>query len=175
VHDILNDFVETRTARHFFEPHSSYTHAFIKPEYREMIPAIPHLSPEEHTYVRFGMLFPNLIPVIAPAEFSYLRIDPVGPEKIRLRARSFDLGGDLAQLRDFRREAFDRTNQQDIAVVSRVQRGLRARGLPAGVHSSFLECRIHHFEELVCRALAEGTPAAANGNGNGNGHGGAGA
>jgi choline monooxygenase len=153
VHDVLNDFVETKTARHWFEEHGSYTHAFIRPDYREMIPNVPHLSEEEQRYVRFGHLFPNLIPVLAPAEFSYLRIDPVAPERIRLTARSFDLGGELAGLRDFRREAFDRTNQQDIAVVTRVQKGLRATGLPPGVHSSFLECRIGHFERMVSRAL----------------------
>ena len=165
VHDVLNDFVETKTARHFFESWSSYTHAFIKPDYREMIPPLAHLSEEEKTYVRFGHVFPNLIPVLAPAEFSYLRIDPVAPERIRLVARSFDLGGDLAGLRDFRREAIDRTNQQDIGVVTRVQRGLRARGLPAGAHSSFLECRIGHFEEMVSHAfavdVADALPAAA--------------
>jgi phenylpropionate dioxygenase-like ring-hydroxylating dioxygenase large terminal subunit len=161
VHDVLNDFVETKTARHFFEPWSSYTHAFIKPEYREMIPPVAHLSDEEKTYVRFGHVFPNLIPVIAPAEFSYLRIDPLGPERIRLVARSFDLGGDLAGLRDFRRDALDRTNQQDIGVVTRVQRGLRARGLPAGVHASFLESRIGHFEKMVSRALASDGPLVA--------------
>ncbi len=154
VHDVLNDFVATETARHFFEPWSSYTHAFIKPEYRTMVPSLAHLSEEEHTFVRFGHVFPNLIPVIAPAEFSYLRIDPVAPERIRLTARSFDLGGELAGLRDFRRDALDRTNQQDIGVVTKVQRGLRARGLPAGVHASFLECRIGHFERMVSRALA---------------------
>ena len=163
VHDVLNDFVETKTARHFFEPWASYTHAFIKPEYREMIPPIAHLSDEEKTYVRFGHVFPNLIPVIAPAEFSYLRIDPLGPERIRLVARSFDLGGELAGLRDFRREALDRTNQQDIGVVTRVQRGLRARGLPAGVHASFLESRIGHFEQMVARALASDGPLVAAG------------
>jgi hypothetical protein len=37
--------------------------------------------------------------------------------------------------------------------VTRVQQGLRASGLPAGVHSSFLECRIGHFERMVSRAL----------------------
>ena len=156
VHDVLNDFVETKTARHFFETWSSYTHAFIKPEYRAMLPQLSHVSDEEQTYVRFGHVFPNLIPVIVPAEFSYLRIDPIGPERIRLVARSFDLGGELAAMRDFRRESFDRTNQQDIGVVTRVQRGLRAEGLPAGVHSSFLECRIGHFERMVSRALGAG-------------------
>jgi choline monooxygenase len=154
VHDVLNDFVATKDARHFFEPHASYTHATIKDEYRPMVPHVAHLTPEENGYVRFGHVFPNLIPVLTPAEFSYLRIDPVSPERIRLVARSFDLGGELTPLRDFRREAIDRTNQQDIGVVTRVQRGLRARGLPAGVHSSFLEVRIGHFERMVAEALA---------------------
>jgi choline monooxygenase len=161
VHDVLNDFVATKSARHFFEEHGSYTHAFIRPDYRAMVPNVPHLRPEEHEYVRFGHLFPNLIPVIAPAEFSYLRIDPVAPERIRLTARSFDLAGDLAVLRDFRRDAFDRTNHQDIGVVARVQQGLRARSLPPGVHSSFLECRIGHFERMVCRALGAAVGSVA--------------
>jgi phenylpropionate dioxygenase-like ring-hydroxylating dioxygenase large terminal subunit len=153
VHDVLNDFVETRTARHFFEEHASYTHAFIRPEYRAMAPHAAHLSEAENAYVRFGHVFPNLIPVLTPAEFSYLRIDPIGPERIRLVTRGFDLGGELAATRDFRREAVDRTNRQDIGVVTRVQQGLRARGLPPGAHSSFLECRIGHFERMVSRAL----------------------
>lgn len=161
VHDVLNDFVETLSARHFFEPWASYTHAFIKPDYRGMIPPPAHLSEEECAYVRFGHVFPNLIPVLAPAEFSYLRIDPMGPERVRLVARSFDLGGELAGLRDFRRDALDRTNQQDIGVVTRVQRGLRARELPPGLHASFLECRIGHFEQMVCHALAAETLAGA--------------
>ncbi len=153
VHDFLNDFVATKTARHFFEEHGSYTHAFIKPEFRDLIPPAPYLTPEDNACIRFGLLFPNLVPVLGPGDFSYLRIDPVGPERVRLCARSFDMGEVTAELRELRREPFDRTNQQDIAVVTRVQRGLRAHGLPAGVHSSFLECRIGHFQQMVRRAL----------------------
>ncbi len=160
VHDVLNDLVETKSARHFFEDHGSYTHAVIRSEYRGIVPCAPHLSEEENGYIRFGLLFPNLIPVLGPAEFSYLRIDPVAPERIRLVARSFDLGGDAAGIREFRRDSFDRTNRQDIGVVTRVQQGLRARGLPAGVHSSFLECRIGHFQQMVRRALV-GVPSGS--------------
>ena len=164
VHDVLNDFVETKTARHWFEPHSSYTHAFIKAEYRTMFPNLATLTDEE-AYVRFGHVFPNLIPVITPAEFSYLRIDPIGPERIRLVVRSFDHGdAEALELRAFRREAVDRTNQQDIGVVTRVQRGLHAKGYPGSVHASFLEVRIHHFEQMVSCALAgdrRGAPARA--------------
>jgi hypothetical protein len=153
VHDILNDLVETKTARHFFEEHGNYTHAAIRAEYRSVIPRATHLSDEENTHIRFGHLFPNLIPILGPAELSYLRIDPIAPERIRLAFRSFDLGGEIAAIREFRRDSVDRTNGQDIGVVTRLQRGLRARGLPAGVHSSFLECRIGHFQQMVRRAL----------------------
>ena len=64
-----------------------------------------------------------------------------------------------------RTDSFDRTNLQDIAVVTRVQEGLHAKGLPTPIHASFLEKRISHFERMVARAmsgesmsLAEGGP-----------------
>lgn len=164
VHDTLDDFVETKSARHFFEEHGSYTHAFVKPEFAALAPSPPppHLMEDGRLFARFGHLFPNLIPVLSPQDFSYLRIDPVGPERIRLIARSFDLAGEGdGTLRTFRRESIDRTNAQDIAAVTRVQRGLRARGLPAGVHSFFLETRIGHFERMVARALAGASHSVA--------------
>jgi choline monooxygenase len=161
VHDVLADFVQQREeAKHFFEDHASYTHAPISTQYRAMMPQPPHLSNEEATRVRFGHVFPNLIPVITPGDFSYLRIDPIAPDRIRLRGRSFDLGGPAADMRDFRRDAFDRTNKQDIGVVVRVQRGLNAKSLPAGIHSNHLEARIGHFEQMVVRELEKPLAAA---------------
>jgi phenylpropionate dioxygenase-like ring-hydroxylating dioxygenase large terminal subunit len=156
VHDFLSEFVAVNggVAHNFYEEHASYTLAPINPQFTEALPLPAHLDAEERGRVRFGHVFPNLIPVLTPADFAYLRIDPVAPDRIRLRARSFDLGGPLAATRELRREAQDRTNKQDIAVVERVQRGLNARGLPAGVHSDVLEGRIGHFERMVVRALA---------------------
>jgi choline monooxygenase len=155
VHDFLTDFVQVRDgAENFFERFSSYTLASISPQYLDLAPPPPHLPPADRRRVRFGHLFPNLIPVLTPFDFSYLRIDPIAPDRIRLRGRSFDLGGDVTATRELRREAFDRTNKQDIAIVERVQRGLRARGLPAGVHSDMLEGRIAHFERQVVRELS---------------------
>ena len=155
VHDVLADFVVIREGvENRFEPHASCTWAPISPQYQGIAPPPAHLDERARTHVRFGHVFPNLIPVVTPLDVSYLRIDPIAPDRIRLRGASFDLGGDLTALRDFRKEAFDRTNKQDIAVVERVQRGLRARGLPAGVHADVLEQRIAHFESLVVRQLA---------------------
>lgn len=154
VHDFLVDFVDVRgEARNVYEPHASYTLAPINPQYLAMATPPPHLPEADQRRVRFGHVFPNLIPVLTPLDFSYLRIDPIAPDRIRLRGRSFDLGGESAATRELRREAFDRTNKQDIAVVERVQRGLRARGLPGGVHADMLEGRIAHFERMVVAAL----------------------
>jgi phenylpropionate dioxygenase-like ring-hydroxylating dioxygenase large terminal subunit len=143
VHDFLNDFLaqDLGTGFNVLEPHSSYT---IAPMSEEASTAIGR----ENCFVRFGLVFPNIIPVLTPFDFSYLRIDPIAPEKLRITARSFDVEGPGRYSRELRQAAFDRTNKQDIAVVERVQRGLRAPGLPAGIHSQRLEQRIGHFEAL---------------------------
>lgn len=161
VHDALGDIVvEGSEGEHHYEAHSSYTHAGIRPDFLWLVPPAPHLSEEERCRIRFGLVFPNFIPVLNAGEFSYLRIDPVGPERMRLRGRSFDLGGPVREALEFRRDAFERTNRQDIGAVERLQRGLRARGLPAGIISPGMEGRIAHFERMVCAALAD---AAARG------------
>jgi hypothetical protein len=103
--------------------------------------------------VRFGCIFPNLIPVISPSDLTYIRVDPLGHDRLRLIARSYD-HAEFAPLRDFRKAAFQRTTEQDIAVVARTMRGLHAEGLPAGVHASRLEARIGHIERLWTEAMA---------------------
>jgi choline monooxygenase len=146
VHDFLAEVIDPGTGANFFEAHGSYT----------TVEGSAALTPPgmERGQFRFGLVFPNLIPVFSPLDFTYLRIDPIDAEHIRLRGRGFDGGGELPVPRDFRAGAFDATNKQDIAVVERVQRGLRARGLPAAVHSDLRESRITHFEGLVAAALA---------------------
>jgi choline monooxygenase len=152
VHDMLDDFVETVSARHHFDEHGSYTHAFVREQFAMVAPGADHLMIDGRLTARFGHRFPNIIPVISSTSISYLRIDPVGPEKVRLVARAF--GRDLTpELADYLRESMDRTNRQDIEAVLLVQQGLKARGLPAGYHAGFLECRIGHFQALVRRAL----------------------
>ena len=140
VHDVLNDFVDTKGAKHFLEEHSSYTHALIKQDYQGLVPPPPHVSAEEATYVRFGMVFPNLIPVITPGDFSYLRIDPVAPGRIRLIGRSFDLGGQYAgEYRAFRREAFLR-----LPYFDHIHRYIPALMLREGYKVAFLPVNHRH-------------------------------
>jgi phenylpropionate dioxygenase-like ring-hydroxylating dioxygenase large terminal subunit len=147
VHDVLTDVLVPESGTTTLEPHSAYTIALISPKY---VP--PGRDPAE-AKVRFGCIFPNLIPVLSPGDLTYLRVDPVGHDRLRLFSRSYD-SAEAAMMRDFRKAAFQRTTEQDISVVARTMRGLHAEGLPAGVHSSRLEERIGHFERTWAAAMA---------------------
>ena len=151
VHDILTDAIvlDPKTSITVLEPHGAYSWAQVNPSY---VP--PEVDPQT-ARVRFGCIFPNLIPVLSPDDFTYIRVDPIAHDRLRVTARSFDDGLDESQpFREFRRIAFERTTEQDLAVVLRTQRGLHAIGLPAGVHCSRLEERIGHFERLWIAAMA---------------------
>jgi nitrite reductase/ring-hydroxylating ferredoxin subunit len=146
VHDVLNDLVVLESGVTTLEPHGAYTFADVNPSY---VP--PEVGGAQ---IRFGSLFPNLVPVLTPGDLTYIRVDPVAVDKLRLFVRSYDDQPDGSPLREFRRQAFMRTTEQDIAVVLKTHSGTRAHGLPAGVHSAQLEDRVGHFERLWTEALA---------------------
>jgi choline monooxygenase len=157
VHDVLTDILVPESGVTTLEPHSAYTIAQINPSY------VPPGGDPAEAKVRFGCVFPNLIPVISPSDLTYFRVDPIGHDRLRLVSRSYD-APEYAAMRDFRRAAFERTAEQDMAVVARTMRGLHAEGLPAGVHSSRLEERIGHFERRWAEAmLRERASASAGG------------
>jgi phenylpropionate dioxygenase-like ring-hydroxylating dioxygenase large terminal subunit len=145
VHDILTDALVADSDVTTLEPHSAYTFANINPTY---IP--PGGDPQAK--IRFGHIFPNIIPVLSPSDFTYIRVDPIAHDRLRLFVRSYDTP-ELAMLREFRKAAFEHTTNQDIAVVVRTMRGLHAEGLPAGVHASHLEARIGHLERMWAEAM----------------------
>ena len=147
VHDVLTDAVVADSNESFLEPHGAYTTALVNPNY------VPAGRDPAEAKLRFGFVFPNLVPVLSPADLTYIRVDPIAHDRLRLFVRSYDRPGldrpgGVEALREFRKAAFLRTNEQDTAVVLRTFRGLHAEGLPAGVHSSRLEARIGHFERL---------------------------
>jgi phenylpropionate dioxygenase-like ring-hydroxylating dioxygenase large terminal subunit len=149
VHDILTDalVLDPNVTHTTLEAHGAYTWARINPSY---VP--PDRDPAE-AKVRFGSVFPNLIPVLSPSDLTYIRVDPIAHDRLRLFVRSYE-HPDFVELREFRKFAFQRTTDQDLAVVLRTQQGLHAHGLPAGVHASTYEARIGHFERLWAEAMA---------------------
>lgn len=146
VHDVLTDVLVPSSGETTLEPHSAYTYATVDPKY------VPPGFDPSLAKIRFGCVFPNLIPVLSPSDLTYLRVDPIAHDRLALFVRSYDTG-ELGQLRDFRKAALQRTTDQDIEVVLRTQRGLHAYGLPAGVHATTLEERIGHFERMWATAM----------------------
>jgi len=146
VHDVLTDALVPDSGVTTLEPHGAYTFAQINPSY------VPPGNDPAEAKIRFGHVFPNLIPVISPSDLTYIRVDPIAHDRLRLFVRSYDKP-EFAMLRDFRKAAFERTTDQDIAVVLRTMRGLHAEGLPAGVHASRLEARIGHLERMWAEAM----------------------
>ncbi len=147
VHDVLTDLLVQDSGVTVLEPYSAYSYADVDPKY------VPPDVDRSLAKIRFGCVFPNLIPVLSPSDLTYIRVDPITHDRLALFVRSYD-SGEFAQLREFRKAAFERTTDQDIAVVVRTHRGLNAIGLPAGVHASRLEERIGHFERMWARAMA---------------------
>ena len=153
VHDILTDVLVAESGVTTLEPHSAFSWAQVNPVY------VPPGNDPAEARIRFGCVFPNLIPVLSPSDITYIRVDPVGHDRLKLFVRSYDSPA-FAMVREFRKQAFERTTDQDIKVVLRTQRGLQAVGLPAGVHASRLEERIGHFERMWAEAMAsEAAPA----------------
>ena len=113
---------------------------------------VPPGTPAADATIRFGHIFPNLIPVISPSDMTYIRVDPIAHDRLRLFVRSYD-APEFREVREFRKFTFERTTEQDIAVVLRTMRGLAAEGLPPGVHASQLEGRIGHLERIWAEAM----------------------
>ena len=152
VHDILTDAIvfDEATTQTKLEAHGAYTWAQINPNY--LVPDRPVADPR----IRFGCVFPNLIPVLSPSDLTYIRVDPISHDRLKLHVRSFE-HPEFVELREFRKLAFERTADQDLAVVLRTQRGLHAQGLPAGVQADVAEVRIGHFEQLWVEAMQRDT------------------
>jgi len=144
VHDLLTDLLVPESGTTTLEPHGAFSLASVSAGY--LPPGV------DSAQIRFGAIFPNFIPVISPSDLTYIRVDPIAHDRLALFVRSYD-SPELAHLRELRKLTFEHTTKQDLAVVTRVQAGLQAHGLPAGVHAGVLEERIGHFERVWAEAL----------------------
>jgi Rieske 2Fe-2S family protein len=159
VHDILTDLLKPDSGETTLEAHGAYTLAEINPAYIPPVEGPTPLATEPR--IRFGHVFPNFVPVLSPLDLTYLRVDPVAVDRLRLFVRSYDHPDMPPPLRDFRKAAFERTTMQDIAVVERTHAGALADG-PGGVFHPRLEDRIGHFEHLWVDAMArEAAPGSS--------------
>jgi phenylpropionate dioxygenase-like ring-hydroxylating dioxygenase large terminal subunit len=140
--------------------------------YQRWVPRPAHLSPERQRAWCYYTLLPNVALDFYPDRITSFEALPLGPGKVRLRARCWGLAGDR-QL-DLARYLNSRINREvqreDEMLIASVQRGLASRSYSFGIFSE-KEVALRQMHEMVRRAVpvarlteppAPGTMAAVN-------------
>lgn len=121
---------------------------------------LPAGHPDEGTPVGayYWWLFPNLMLNFYPWGLSVNTVEPLGPERTRVRFLSYvwdpsrrgeGAGGDL-----------HRVEMEDEEVVEAVQQGVKSRIYRRGRYSPRREVGTHHFHTLLARAMFAGGDGA---------------
>ena len=112
--------------------------------------------PGERVAAYYAWLWPNIMLNLYPWGMSLNSVEPLGPERTRVRfvpyvwrpeLRAVGAGGDL-----------DTVQREDEEVVESCQRGLRSRLYPGGRFSPTREPGSHHFHRMITACL-RGEPA----------------
>jgi choline monooxygenase len=102
-------------------------------------------------YAYYYWLFPNLMLNFYPWGLSLNVVEPLGPDRTRVRFRTYYYPDN--QL-DRSKNQLDLTELEDEAVVESVQQGVRSRYYERGRYSVRQETAVHHFHSLLAKALS---------------------
>jgi len=105
----------------------------------------------------YAWLFPNLMLNVYPWGLSVNVVEPLAPDRTRVRFRSFV--ADKSRLGQGAGGALDTVEMEDEAVVLGVQRSLRSRLVRGGRYAPVHEQGVHHFHRLLAQALDGATGA----------------
>jgi phenylpropionate dioxygenase-like ring-hydroxylating dioxygenase large terminal subunit len=114
------------------------------------LPALPGIEGEDAVSARFAWLFPNVALSVLPNHVFLLVVEPVAPdetfETAYLLTHEGAAGSDgLEGLMAF----WDEVNREDVAIVERVQSGLRSRAYTGGRMCYRFEESVHRFQNMV--------------------------
>jgi len=98
-------------------------------------------------------LFPNLMLNFYPWGLSVNLVEPLAPERTRVRFRSYVL--DPARRSRGAGADLHRVEMEDEAVVQAVQKGVRGSLYDRGRYSPSRESGVHHFHRLLAHAMFE--------------------
>ena len=101
----------------------------------------------------YWWIFPNLMLNFYPWGLSVNVVEPLAPERTRVRFRGYVL--DTARVGTGAGAALDQVEREDEAAVESVQRGLRSRLYRNGRYSPTHERGVHQFHRLLCEFLME--------------------
>ena len=115
--------------------------------------ALPPASPDHGRRIAayYWWVFPNLMLNFYPWGLSLNVVEPIAPDRTRVRFRGYVL--DAARLGSGAGAALDEVEMEDEAAVESVQRGLRSRLYRSGRYSPAHERGVHQFHRLLCEFL----------------------
>jgi len=112
-----------------------------------------HPDTGKKIYAYYFWLFPNLMFNFYPWGLSLNVVEPINPERTRVRFRSYSFAGTVF---DRTVNALEQTEFEDEAVVESVMQGIRSRAYHRGRFSVSMEANLHHFHSLLAGALNQG-------------------
>ena len=123
---------------------------------KRTVPVIPGLSADDHRYVYYYVIYPNLLLSPHPDYVLTHTAWPLAPDRTRVVCELLFTqeavgrpGFDPADMADF----WDLTNRQDWALCERAQLGAGSRGYRPGPYQSAEDC-VHTFDRWYAERLA---------------------
>lgn len=101
-------------------------------------------------YAYYFWLFPNLMLNFYPWGLSLNIVEPLGPDRTRVRFRTYYFRDTPHRRAD---NNLHETEMEDEAVVESVQRGMKSRFYQQGRFSPSMEQGVHHFHRLIAGFL----------------------
>mgnify|MGYP001037215286 CR=1 FL=1 len=123
------------------------------------LPTFPNLEETSHTTVaEYVSVFPNLMLGVHPDYFLVFMVNPLSPDRTLERMAFYFVGDEAmaeenAPLRDIPVDLWIATNDEDIEVIERMQKGRRSPAFDGGCFSPALEITVKQFQNLVFRAI----------------------
>jgi choline monooxygenase len=113
---------------------------------------IPNSSSDhgKNIYAYYYWVWPNMMFNIYPWGLSLNLIEPLGPDLTLVKFRTYQFEGTEF---DWTANQIDITELEDEAVVESVQEGIKSRFYTTGRYSASMEKCVHHFHQLLAKAV----------------------
>ncbi len=140
--------------------HTNCTYTPLTTQGKRVLRARADLPEEAASGIYWAGVFPNLyVNAVPDGSFSWLRVDPLGPNRLRLVTVLYDRGDLKARFRRrFMRTSAVLINQEDFKVVRGVTTGIQSRSFTPAPGCGERERRTQSFQARLMQALAAPMP-----------------
>lgn len=126
------------------------------------LPTFPNLAAhQKQTVAEYITVFPNLMLGVHPDYFLVFTVNPLSPSRTQERM-TFYFVGDAAMtpenqaLRHLPMDLWQDTNDEDIAMIERMQVGRNSPRFDGGCFSPELEQTVYRFQQVIAKAVEGG-------------------